>query len=245
MIEFVPAPPVRCSFVATTADPHPGNIFVLDDGRIGLIDFGQVKQIGGRARETLAKVMLALDGRASDDDPADLERIGNLALELGVELADDASPEGPAAVAMWLFDGSVEVLPGGYDKGELSPNSPVKALKSFPQDLVLVGRSSILIKGLSNRLGIPWSLSREWAPTARRVLEGAANAAASSSTSAAAVDGRTSKVRIRDVLKLLKRWGRDKATRAITRLPPPMRTKVAGVALRFQKRREAREDKKR
>ena len=241
----MPAPPVCCSFVTTTADPHPGNIFVLDDGRIGLIDFGQVKQIGGRARETLAKVMLALDGRASDDDPADLEKIGNLALELGVELADDASPEGPAAVAMWLFDGSVEVLPGGYDKGELSPNSPVKALKSFPQDLVLVGRSSILIKGLSNRLGIPWSLSREWAPTARRVLEGAANAAASSSTSAAAVDGRTSKVRIRDVLKLLKRWGRDKATRAITRLPPPMRTKVAGVALRFQKRREAREDKKR
>jgi len=25
------------------ADPHPGNIFVLDDGRIGLIDFGQVR----------------------------------------------------------------------------------------------------------------------------------------------------------------------------------------------------------
>ena len=24
------------------ADPHPGNIFILDDGRIGLIDFGQV-----------------------------------------------------------------------------------------------------------------------------------------------------------------------------------------------------------
>jgi aarF domain-containing kinase len=227
-----------------TADPHPGNIFVLDDGRIGLIDFGQVKQIGGRARETLAKVMLALDGRAGDDDPSDLERIGSLALELGVELADDAPPEGPAAVAMWLFDGSVEALPGGYDKGELSPNSPVRALKSFPQDLVLVGRSSILIKGLSNRLGIPWSLSREWAPTARRVLEGHAGAA-SSPTSAAAADGRTSKVRIRDVLKLLKGWARGKATRAISRLPPPMRTKVAGVALRFQKRREAREAKRR
>jgi len=27
------------------ADPHPGNVFVLDDGRIGLIDFGQVKQV--------------------------------------------------------------------------------------------------------------------------------------------------------------------------------------------------------
>ena len=39
---------------------------MLDDGRIGLIDFGQVKQTGGRTRETLSKLMLALDNRASD-----------------------------------------------------------------------------------------------------------------------------------------------------------------------------------
>merc|ERR1740124_1118068 len=153
------------------ADPHPGNLFVLDDGSIGLIDFGQVKQISGRSRETLAKVMLALDDRESDSNPDDLEKIGNLALELGVELNEDCQDEAAAAVAMWLFDGTVETLPGGYDKGELSPNSPVKELKSFPQDLVLVGRSSILIKGISDRLGIPWSLAKEWAPIARTVLD--------------------------------------------------------------------------
>jgi len=51
-----------------------------------------------------------------------------------------------AAVAMWLFDGSVESLPGGYDKGELSPNSPVKELETFPPELVLVGRATVLIK---------------------------------------------------------------------------------------------------
>lgn len=218
------------------ADPHPGNIFVLDDGRIGLIDFGQVKQIGGRARETLSKVMIALDERESDTNPPDLQKIGDLALELGVEIADDAPAEGPAAVAMWLFDGSVETLPGGYDKGELSPNSPVKALKSFPQDLVLVGRSSILIKGVSNRLEIPWSLSSEWAPTARTVLEGNTK-----DSSVAVTDGKRGKIRMRDVMKLLKTWGRGKATRGITRLPAPMRTKVAAVALRLQKRREAKE----
>lgn len=218
------------------ADPHPGNIFVLDDGRIGLIDFGQVKQIGGRARETLSKVMIALDERESDENPADLEKIGNLALELGVELADGAPPEGPAAVAMWLFDGSVETLPGGYEKGELSPNSPVKALKSFPQDLVLVGRSSILIKGLSNRLQIPWSLSKEWAPTARRALEG--------NTKETNVVAKNAKIRIKDVLRLLKTWGRGKASRGISKLPSPVRTKVAAVALRLQKRREAKEGNK-
>ena len=150
------------------ADPHPGNIFVLDDGSVGLIDFGQVKQISGRNRETLAKVMIALD--ESDESPDDLQRIGDLALELGVEIKADAKDEAAAAIAIWLFDASVTRLPGGYDTGELSPNSPVKELSSFPQDLVLVGRSSILIKGLSSRLEIPWSLANEWAPIGRKVL---------------------------------------------------------------------------
>ena len=182
--------------------------------------------------------MIALDDRVSDDNPSDLENIGNLALELGVELADDAPAEGPAAVAMWLFDGSVENLPGGYDKGELSPNSPVKALKSFPQDLVLVGRSTILIKGLSSRLGIPWSLSQEWAPVARRVLEG-------NTKQTVEAESKSNKIRMKDVMKLLKTWCRGKASRAVTKLPSPVRTRVAAIALKLQKRREAKESKRR
>ncbi len=212
-------------------DPHPGNIFVLEDGSIGLIDFGQVKQISGRARETLAKVMVALDERKSDNDAEDLRKIGDLALELGVEFNEDAGDLAPPAVAFWLFDGSVDELPGGYDKGELSPNSPVKELKSFPQDLVLVGRSTILIKGLSSRLGIPWSLCREWAPTARSVLN-----PKSSSTS----DKEKGKVRFRDVAAVASTWTKGKLSRAVTRLPPPLRTRIANVVLTLQKRREAK-----
>ncbi|KAI2507987.1 ABC1 family-like protein [Fragilaria crotonensis] len=210
------------------ADPHPGNLFVLDDGSIGLIDFGQVKQISGRNRETLAKVMIALDDRKSDEDPLDLEMIGNLALELGVELNEDAQDEAAAAVAMWLFDGSVETLPGGYDKGELSPNSPVKELKSFPQDLVLVGRSSILIKGLSNRLGIPWSLSQEWAPIARKVL---------APVKASEPRGR---VRFRDILFTTRQWGSSKLASGVKRLPAPLRSRVVALVVRIQDSRARR-----
>eukprot|EP00559_Dactyliosolen_fragilissimus_P006499 CAMPEP_0184859866 /NCGR_PEP_ID=MMETSP0580-20130426/4835_1 /TAXON_ID=1118495 /ORGANISM="Dactyliosolen fragilissimus" /LENGTH=543 /DNA_ID=CAMNT_0027356721 /DNA_START=206 /DNA_END=1837 /DNA_ORIENTATION=+ len=207
------------------ADPHPGNIFVLKDGSIGLIDFGQVKQISGRARQTLAKVMIALDERQSDTNPDDLELIGNLALELGVELNEDAKDEAPAAVAMWLFDGSVETLPGGYDKGELSPNSPVKELKSFPQDLVLVGRSSILIKGLSNRLGIPWSLAKEWSTTARHCLEYKDS-------------NDKGVIRFRDVLKVTKSWGKRRATGVVSKLPPSLRSKAASLILVMKERKE-------
>jgi aarF domain-containing kinase len=188
-----------------------------------------VKQISGRARETLGKVMIALDGRESDDNPDDLEKIGNLALELGVELNDDAQKEAPAAVAFWLFDGLVDKLPGGYDKGELSPNSPVKELKSFPQDLVLVGRSSILIKGLSSRLGVPWSLASEWAPIAKQVI----------TPKTASLEKTETKVRLRDVTRMLKAWSKGKVSRGITSLPAPMRKRVAALILSLQKRRES------
>jgi aarF domain-containing kinase len=216
-------------------DPHPGNVFVLENGDIGLIDFGQVKQISGRNRETLAKVMIALADRVGDDRPEDLELIGNLALELGVELNDDAQDEAAAAVAMWLFDGSTEKLPGGYDLGELSPNSPVKELKSFPQDLVLVGRSSILIKGISNRLGIPWSLAKEWAPIARDVLD--VNKA---SKVAATMSHSDQRVRFKAVLRTLKQWAKGRATRFGRALPSPIRSRVAGILVKLEERKSRR-----
>jgi len=66
------------------ADPHPGNLFVLDDGRIGLIDFGQVKQISGKARCTLGKVMCALSQRErSREEPYGVLRVLVPLAELG------------------------------------------------------------------------------------------------------------------------------------------------------------------
>ena len=159
------------------ADPHPGNLFVLDDGRIGLIDFGQVKQISGKARCTLGKVMCALARRErSTEEPygilRDLEPLAELGDELGVVLRDGAlRPEGPAAVSMWLFDDASEPLPGGFEQSELSPKAPAMSLKSFPQDLVFVARSSVLIKGLAARLGVKWSLASKWAPMAVEALD--------------------------------------------------------------------------
>lgn len=44
-------------------DPHPGNILLLDDGRVGLIDWGQVKRIGREERIKLAKLLIALADR--------------------------------------------------------------------------------------------------------------------------------------------------------------------------------------
>jgi aarF domain-containing kinase len=212
--------------------PHPGNILVMEDGAVGLIDFGQVKQISGRNRETLCKVMIALDER-KPDEPADMDLVGQLSLELGVKLNDNAKGEAAAAIGIWLFDGTVTELPGGYDMGELSPNSPVRELKSFPQDLVLVGRSTILIKGLSSRLDIPWSLAKEWAPIARQVLS-SANMSCRVNHS---MDDSTRRVRFREVLTTLRQWSQGRLAKFIRGLPSPTRTRVAKVAFRLEQRK--------
>lgn len=209
------------------ADPHPGNLFLLDDGRIGLIDFGQVKQIDEDYRKALANVVVALTDRQSDDNSEDLKRIGDAAQKLGIELKPSAPSEGSAAVAMWLFDGKVEKLPGGYDSGELSPNSPVKAMKSFPQDLVLLGRSSILVKALSNKFGIPWSLAQEWAPYARRVL--------GDKDAATVPTGKKSEGKIRSIARKVRVLGKNKLASVFLRLPSPVRAKAASVALYLQR----------
>jgi ubiquinone biosynthesis protein len=57
------------------ADPHPGNFFVEDDGRIGLVDFGMVGTIEPHLRDQLAALLIAVtahDGDALVDALLDL-----------------------------------------------------------------------------------------------------------------------------------------------------------------------------
>ncbi len=49
------------------ADPHPGNVFLTDDGRIALIDLGMVARISEGLQEKLFRFTLAMSqGRAED-----------------------------------------------------------------------------------------------------------------------------------------------------------------------------------
>lgn len=69
------------------ADPHPGNIFLLDSGEVGLLDHGSVGRLDGHTREALQLMMLAIDRAdavlltdtlldvATDADGVDSERL--------------------------------------------------------------------------------------------------------------------------------------------------------------------------
>ena len=49
------------------ADPHPGNVFLTDDHRIGLLDLGMVGHLTPRLQENLLQLLMAVsDGRGDD-----------------------------------------------------------------------------------------------------------------------------------------------------------------------------------
>ena len=49
------------------ADPHPGNVFVTDDGRIALLDLGMVGHTTPAMQENLLKILLAISEGKSDE----------------------------------------------------------------------------------------------------------------------------------------------------------------------------------
>lgn len=54
------------------SDPHPGNILLLPDGRIGLLDFGQCRRMSHHQRADLARLFVVL-GRAKQGNASDSE----------------------------------------------------------------------------------------------------------------------------------------------------------------------------
>src|SRR5450756_3162650 len=74
------------------ADPHPGNVFVLPDGRLSLLDFGNTGELDEPMRESLTLLLEAVvkgDARAATEAylemaPAD-EKVNRVALLVDIK----------------------------------------------------------------------------------------------------------------------------------------------------------------
>lgn len=167
-------------------DPHPGNIFVQEGAKVALIDCGQVKFIPRKQRLRLAETIVQVaDYQKLRRDPNAKEAKVTEAMRsladkvrlFGVQLTELEEGQDPdelaAAVALLLFGDKDMELPGGYSTNELDEKSPIRLVASFPQELVLLGRATVLLKGISKRLKVPFSLADTWANGCRQTIASA------------------------------------------------------------------------
>ena len=89
----------------------------------------------------------------------------------GVSFKEGAGDEAAAAIAVLLFGNSAAELPGGYVGAELDERSPIAQVLEFPQEFVLLGRATVMIKGIAKRLDMEWSLSDRWGAVAQEAAD--------------------------------------------------------------------------
>jgi ubiquinone biosynthesis protein len=122
------------------ADPHPGNVFVLRDGSLGLIDFGAVGRLDPLQRAAVLDLLVALvrgDVRLMRDG---IEQVADMAEAVPAERLE-------RAIARLMTD---NVRPGGtVDAGVLQDLVPMLAEFgiSLPGDLVVLSRALVTLDG--------------------------------------------------------------------------------------------------
>ena len=117
-------------------DPHPGNILVLDDGRIALLDFGLAKELPeGFAGNAARMIAAGMSG--------DIAKAVEAARAIGFVVSDDKAPH---LITL------IKALLGDYEKaGDLLKQLAPGELE-IPHHFTLIGRVMIILSGVSHAL---------------------------------------------------------------------------------------------
>mmetsp|Transcript_27879 Transcript_27879/g.39896 ORF Transcript_27879/g.39896 Transcript_27879/m.39896 type:complete len:580 (-) Transcript_27879:35-1774(-) len=148
-------------------DPHPGNILVLECGKLGLIDYGQTRSLTKHDRLALAAVVCALGKKT-----VDMNEVSNAMNEFGFHSRDN-NEENIAKFAALYFDSDA----AGKSLGYATPQKYLQHLNSIdpmvdvPDPAVFVARTSFLFRGLGALLQQQLHTSQHWKKHAKIAID--------------------------------------------------------------------------
>ena len=155
------------------ADPHPGNLLVIEDknkttssltknvAKLGLIDFGQCKQLNNEEQVAISKLILAVANKQSNG------HIANAFRELGIKTKNDSTDFLANFARLMFGEFQVEYLDHSWH-AKLHKSDKVLY---FPKELSMVYRTSLLLRGLAMSLQINCSVSDQWKHHAQQTLD--------------------------------------------------------------------------
>ncbi len=152
------------------ADPHPGNIFVLPDGRIGLMDYGIVGWLTPDLMENIASAFLAVLSKNYD-------RLVDLYIELGLV---------SEKVDMDIFrrefrSDIIYLLEPLYDLSISEVNFPeylealtllvIKHGLKVPSELLLMNKTMLMLDNIGRQLDPDFNLMSAAEPYAKKLVQ--------------------------------------------------------------------------
>ncbi|MEM9923585.1 MAG: AarF/ABC1/UbiB kinase family protein [Cyanobacteria bacterium P01_D01_bin.50] len=150
------------------ADPHPGNLFAMPDGRMGYIDFGMMDQLDETTKETLVDAVVHLINKDYTDLAQDYVKLGFLTPDT------DIRPIVPALEA--LLGDAINQNVGEFNFKTITDEFS-KLMYDFP--FRVPAKFALIIRSLVTQEGIALSLNSNfkivevaYPYVARRLLTG-------------------------------------------------------------------------
>lgn len=148
------------------ADPHPGNVMLMENGKLALIDFGMVGRLSEEMKDSLSALVIALMRKNTDSMVRAILRLGVI-------------PEGADRSA--LHDDMDRLREDYYDI-PFNQISIGKALNDLfgiarkhrlviPPDLALLGKTMLTLEGVVSNLDPSFSIVQMAEPFGRRLVK--------------------------------------------------------------------------
>ena len=129
------------------ADPHPGNVFLTDDGRIALLDLGMVSRLSPTRQDQLLKLLIAVS-------ECDGDRAASLALQIGEPrgtVDESALRRQVQDLVAQYQDAPLEQLQVGRVMLEITRAATVHGIR-LPAELTMLGKTLLNLDDVGRTL---------------------------------------------------------------------------------------------
>lgn len=150
------------------ADPHPGNIFVLEDNRLALLDYGSTGQISHAMRETLVVLVVSIGMRDADTVARLLYRVGIPDGRVSLHRLRDACA---SLFERYMHDrttfASVDAAVLLRELFQLAARFRIR----IPAEYALIGRAAVTLEGIIRKLDPNLEVINHARPFINRLLQ--------------------------------------------------------------------------
>jgi ubiquinone biosynthesis protein len=147
------------------ADPHPGNIVLLEGNVIGLLDFGMVGRIDDALREDLEDILMAIVNQDAEHLSTLIMRVGEVPRELDetalrMDLADFVAHYGNQPLESFDLTGAL--------------NEMISIIRRYnimlPAQVAMLLKTLIMLEGTARNISPQFSLMEVMRPYQRKML---------------------------------------------------------------------------
>ncbi|HUR57177.1 MAG TPA: AarF/UbiB family protein [Opitutaceae bacterium] len=133
------------------ADPHPGNVFLTDEGRVALLDLGMVGHTAPKMQENLLKLLLAVSDGDSDG-------VANLVIQISEKTEEFDPSEFKRKISQLVAqtrDQGLAQIKVGKSILEVTKNAGENGLY-VPSELTLLGKTLLQLDEIGRILAPDW-----------------------------------------------------------------------------------------